>query len=106
MPNQKTIREEITTKIVAALEKDLLPWRRPWSTGNAGRHTNVISKKPYSGVKPKEEWKLRSARELLDLKILDMACGSGAFLVQADRYLAERLRRGRLPTSCIPIGLE
>ena len=41
--------------------------------------------------KPKEEWKLRSPKELLDLKILDMACGSGAFLVQADRYLAERL---------------
>jgi len=36
--------------------------------------------------KPKEEWKLRSAKELLDLKICDMACGSGAFLVQAHRY--------------------
>ena len=41
--------------------------------------------------KPKEEWKLRSARELLDLKICDMACGSGAFLVQACRYLSELL---------------
>jgi len=41
--------------------------------------------------KPKEEWKLRSAKELLDLKICDMACGTGAFLVQADRYLSERL---------------
>jgi hypothetical protein len=41
--------------------------------------------------KPKEEWTLRSARELLDLKICDMACGSGAFLVQVCRYLAERL---------------
>ena len=41
--------------------------------------------------KPKEEWKLRPPAELLDLKICDMACGSGAFLVQACRYLAERL---------------
>ena len=41
--------------------------------------------------KPKEEWKLRSARELLDLKVCDMACGSGAFLVQACRYMAERI---------------
>jgi len=41
--------------------------------------------------KPKEEWALRPARELLDLKICDMACGSGAFLVQACRYLSERL---------------
>ena len=41
--------------------------------------------------KPKDQWTLKSARELLDLKICDMACGSGAFLVQACRYLAERL---------------
>ena len=41
--------------------------------------------------KPNEEWKLRSPKELLDLKICDMACGSGAFLVQACRYMAERL---------------
>lgn len=41
--------------------------------------------------KPKSEWKLKSAAELLDLKIADMACGSGAFLVQAARYMSERL---------------
>ena len=40
---------------------------------------------------PKEEWKLKPARELLDLKICDMACGSGAFLVQAARYMSERV---------------
>ncbi|MCA9044867.1 MAG: hypothetical protein KDA69_11140, partial [Planctomycetaceae bacterium] len=33
----------------------------------------------------------KSAKELLELKICDMACGSGAFLVQAARYMAERL---------------
>ena len=41
--------------------------------------------------KPKSEWKLKSAADLLDLKICDMACGSGAFLVQAARYMSERL---------------
>lgn len=41
--------------------------------------------------KPKGAWTLKSAKELLELKICDMACGSGAFLVQAARYLAERL---------------
>src|SRR5271166_2925505 len=41
--------------------------------------------------KPKEEWVLRPAKDLLDLKICDMACGSGAFLVQACRYMSERL---------------
>lgn len=40
---------------------------------------------------PNEEWRLRLPRELLDLKICDMACGSGAFLVQACRYLSEVL---------------
>ncbi|MFO0905845.1 MAG: DNA methyltransferase [Pirellulales bacterium] len=41
--------------------------------------------------KPKGEWRLKTAKELLELKICDMACGSGAFLVQAARYLAARL---------------
>ncbi len=48
----------------------------------------------YEGVaegKPKEAWRLRSPAELLQLKICDMAMGSGAFLVQTCRYLAERL---------------
>jgi len=41
--------------------------------------------------KPKEEWRLRSPGALLDLKVCDMAMGSGAFLVQTCRYLSERL---------------
>ncbi|MBE9140737.1 endonuclease domain-containing protein, partial [Nodosilinea sp. LEGE 07088] len=48
----------------------------------------------YAGVaegKPKEEWRLKSAPELLALKVCDMAMGSGAFLVQVCRYLSERL---------------
>lgn len=36
-------------------------------------------------------WILKSPSELLDLKICDPAMGSGAFLVQACRYLSERL---------------
>lgn len=40
---------------------------------------------------PKEQWKLKPAAALLDLKVCDFAMGSGAFLVQACRYLAERL---------------
>lgn len=45
---------------------------------------------PAEGL-PKEQWKLKSAKELLALKICDMACGSGAFLVQVCRYMAARL---------------
>ena len=36
-------------------------------------------------------WRLRPAAELLDLKVADIAMGSGAFLVAACRYLAARL---------------
>jgi len=45
---------------------------------------------PAEGL-PEGEWRLRSAEELLQLKICDMAMGSGAFLVQACRYLSEKL---------------
>jgi hypothetical protein len=45
---------------------------------------------PAEGL-PKEQWRLKSPKEILALKVCDMAMGSGAFLVQACRYLAERL---------------
>lgn len=45
---------------------------------------------PAEGL-PKEQWRLRSPKEILDLKVCDMAMGSGAFLVQTCRYLSERL---------------
>jgi hypothetical protein len=45
---------------------------------------------PAEGL-PKEQWKLHSPTELLDLKICDMAMGSAGFLVQVIRYLSERL---------------
>lgn len=36
-------------------------------------------------------WRLVSSEQILDLKVADIACGSGAFLVAAARYLAARL---------------
>ncbi len=50
----------------------------------------VYSPGPRDGVEP-DKWKLRSSKELLDLKICDPAVGSGAFLVSACRYLADRI---------------
>ncbi len=41
--------------------------------------------------KPEQEWQLLAPAEILDLKVCDMAMGSGAFLVQACRYLSEKL---------------
>jgi hypothetical protein len=40
---------------------------------------------------PRDEWKLISPKELLALKVCDMAMGSAGFLVQVIRYLGERL---------------
>ncbi|QWF69697.1 hypothetical protein KEF85_09945 [Methylomonas paludis] len=40
---------------------------------------------------PREQWRLKTPKEILELKVCDMAMGSGAFLVQACRFLAERL---------------
>ena len=45
---------------------------------------------PAQGT-PRTDWVLKSPAELLDLKICDPAMGSGAFLVQACRWLADRL---------------
>lgn len=45
---------------------------------------------PAQGT-PRADWVLKSPAELLDLKVCDPAMGSGAFLVQACRWLADRL---------------
>jgi hypothetical protein len=50
----------------------------------------LVYRGPAEG-KPRDEWELKQPHELLDLKICDLAMGSGAFLVQACRWLGERL---------------
>lgn len=53
MANNKQIRQQITEQIIEAMEKNLLPWRRPWSVSkNSGRAANVVSKRAYSGINP------------------------------------------------------
>lgn len=54
------------------------------------------------------QWKLKSAAELLKLKVCDPAVGSGAILVAACRYLAERLVEAwaaEAGTGAAPAGL-
>jgi hypothetical protein len=50
----------------------------------------VYSPGPYQ-TPDRETWRLKSPEEILDLKVADIACGSGAFLVAAARYLGARL---------------
>ena len=61
-------------------------------TENVVHHT--LEPVAYSGPAegfPREDWQLKTPEELLNLKICDPAMGSGAFLVQACRWLSERL---------------
>jgi len=46
---------------------------------------------PLAYENPDTKSGLKSPKEILDLKVADIAMGSGAFLVQAVRYLSERL---------------
>ncbi len=41
---------EITDRIVAALERGVAPWVRPWSIGLDTLPMNAASKRPYRGV--------------------------------------------------------
>lgn len=50
----------------------------------------VYSPGPAEGAEP-AAWRLKSSAELLKLKVCDPAVGSGAILVAACRYLAERI---------------
>lgn len=53
MTFNNTLREIITTRIVHAIEKGTVPWRRPWvRSPHSGRPANVVSKKPYRGINP------------------------------------------------------
>jgi len=53
MPSQSEIRKQLTERIIAALESNILPWRKTWiSARNTGRAANVISGKPYRGLNP------------------------------------------------------
>lgn len=45
---------------------------------------------PAEGL-PEEEWTLKDAKAIVDLKVCDMAMGSGAFLVAACRFLSVKL---------------
>lgn len=50
----------------------------------------VYSPGPHQTAE-RNEWKPVSSDKILDLKVADIACGSGAFLVAAARYLGKRL---------------
>jgi antirestriction protein ArdC len=53
MATQNELRQQITNRIIEALENGVMPWRRPWrQSKNTGRPANVVSKRTYSGINP------------------------------------------------------
>lgn len=52
MLTQSQIRQDVTNRIVAALESGEVPfWRRGWTKSqHSGPPTNAVSKKPYQGI--------------------------------------------------------
>ena len=62
--NQHEIREQVTAKIIAALEQDLLPWRQMWSGGNSGQHRNALTGKTLSGRQHPPAWASRCRARL------------------------------------------
>lgn len=99
------IRRDLRGKPMVVLEGGLMVVETP-SRKNAGAHYTpkalaeevvlhaleplVFSPGPYQ-TPNRDEWMPLSADALLELKVADIACGSGAFLVAAARYLADRL---------------
>ena len=53
------IYDRINEKIMACLDKGVIPWRCPWQGGESGIPRNFVSTKPYKGVNP---WLLNMAR--------------------------------------------
>jgi antirestriction protein ArdC len=47
-----SLHDDITEKIITALEAGIIPWRREWQTSgkNTGLPYNLVSGKPYRGV--------------------------------------------------------
>ena len=51
-------------------------------------------------------WKIRKPEEILALKVIDIAAGSGAFLVAATRFLADRLIEAQREYGTVQDGVE
>ena len=49
-PDKPSIYEQITDKIVTALENGVNPWAKPWHTVHSGPFRNALTNRPYRGM--------------------------------------------------------
>jgi len=47
--SRQTLYESVTSSILAAMERGVVPWRKPWACHNA-LPTNVVTNRPYRGA--------------------------------------------------------
>lgn len=99
------MRQDLRSRPFVVLDGGLMVKETP-SRKNAGAHYTpkslarevvlhalqplCYSPGPYQTA-DESEWRLKSSDDLLSLKVADIACGSGAFLVSAASYLADRV---------------
>ncbi|SHT65334.1 N-6 DNA Methylase [Mycobacteroides abscessus subsp. abscessus] len=99
------IRQDLRGRPFVVLDGGLMVKETP-SRKNAGAHYTpkslarevvlhalqplCYSPGPYQTA-DESQWKLKPSDDLLSLKVADIACGSGAFLVSAASYLADRV---------------
>ena len=112
------IRRDLRGKPVVFLKGDLYVAETS-SRKNAGAHYTpktlaedvvryaleplVYQPGPYQ-TNDRDRWRLISSDDLLNLHVADIACGSGAFLVAAARYLAGRLVEAWRAEELTPAG--
>lgn len=112
------IRRDLRDRPVVFLEGDLYVTETP-SRKNAGAHYTpkalaedvvrhtleplVYKPGPYQ-TNDRDKWRRISSNDLLDLHVADIACGSGAFLVGAARYLSGELVEAWREEGLTPVG--
>jgi antirestriction protein ArdC len=47
---KQDVYQEVTDRIIAALEQGVVPWRKPWRTINGTGPLNIRSGRPYRGI--------------------------------------------------------
>lgn len=105
LPRLGLVRQDLRKHPFVVLAGGLLVKETP-SRKNAGAHytpkslaeevvLNALQPLCYSPgphqTSEESAWKLKTSDEILSLNVADIACGSGAFLVAAARYLADRV---------------
>ncbi|MBA4850506.1 ArdC family protein [Emticicia sp. BO119] len=91
----------VTEKIIALLEKDVVPWRKPWQPN--GMPKNLISKRPYTGINamllntldyPQNYFLTHYQLQQIGGRVRKGE--KGAFIIYATKYEKEVIKNGEM----------